>query len=338
MKKIITILIVSSVLSLVLVSTGICKYNKLAQTGMKFLSISTDARASALGDAFTAVDGNSLSMFYNPSTMANMRGLTNIALGQINWIADIKYAFGSLALSPKNGTYGVWGISVLSVNYGDFVGTVRDASDQGFAETGLFSPSAISIGVGYAKALSSKFSVGANIKLVKQDLGNSVIGVNDDGSYEEKGYNETVTAYDFGVLYRTGFESLNFGMCIRNFSREVTYEDEGFQLPLTFKIGVSMNIFDLYQPLNTRYHSLLLSIDAVHPRDYPEQLNIGAEYLFMKTFALRAGYSSPNDEHGLSAGVGFTQSLANFMLALDYSYTPFDLFEDVHRFSLQFSF
>ena len=31
---------------------------KLAQTGLKFLSVSADARASALGDAITSLEGN----------------------------------------------------------------------------------------------------------------------------------------------------------------------------------------------------------------------------------------------------------------------------------------
>ena len=43
---------------------------KLAQTGMKFLNILPDARAVALGEAFTAVPGTSSSLFYNPSAMA----------------------------------------------------------------------------------------------------------------------------------------------------------------------------------------------------------------------------------------------------------------------------
>ena len=337
MKKYITSIVVGCAFFMLLSTAGFGQLQKLAQTGMKFLSVATDARASAMGDAVTALEGHSSSMFFNPSGMARLNSFANVSLGQVSWIADIYYSYGSAAFSPAKGHYGVFGITFLSVDYGIFKGTIRDPGEQGFKDTGDFSPSATAIGFGYAKALSDKFSVGGNIKYVTQNLGNSIIGFDLDDNYLEKSYSEDVYAYDFGLLYRTGFESLTFGMCIRNFSEEVKYEDEGFQLPLSFKIGLSMNVLDIYQALDKKTQSLLLSVDAVHPRDYPEQLNIGAEYLFMRNFALRLGYSSPNDEHGLSAGFGFQQTFRNYMLAFDYAYTPFELFNDVHRFSVHFS-
>lgn len=315
----------------------VMKRQKLAQTGMKFLSVSTDAGVSALGNAATSLEINSSSMFYNPAGMGYLSTFTNVSLGKVQWIADINYSYACVALSPAKGQYGVLGVFALAADYGDFNGTIRDPGEQGFVDTGLFSPSAMAIGLSYAKALSTQFSVGGNIKYVTQDLGKSIIGFDSELNYKEKSYSKNVFAYDFGVLYRTGFKSLNFGMCIRNFSKEVTYEDEGFQLPLTFKIGLSMNILDLYPVFNPEIHSLLIAADAVHPRDYPEQVNFGFEYLFVRTFALRLGYSTPNDEHGLSAGIGLQQSYRNYMFSLDYAYTPFGVFEDVHRFSLQFS-
>lgn len=315
-----------------------CQYQKLAQTGMKFLNIATDARVSALGSAFTSVEGNASSMFFNPSGMANLPGFASVSLGQVNWIADIKYVYGSAAFNPANGRYGVFGLTAVSADYGLFRGTIRDAGESGYQDTGTFSPGALAIGIGYAKALSNKFSVGGNMKYVSQDLGTSIVGFGDNNSRKTKDYQADVLAYDLGILYHTGYKSLNFGMAVRNFSQEVRYEDEGFQLPLTFKIGLSMNMFEIYQGFHRDWHSLLLSVDAVHPRDYAEQLNIGAEYLFMKTFALRVGYSSPNDEHGLSLGLGLQQAYRNYQLAIDYAYTPFEIFDDVHRFSLHFMF
>jgi len=315
------------------------KRQKLAQTGMKFLSVSTDARISALGDAGTALEGNSALLFYNPAGLGFLSGFADVSMGQVEWIADIKYVHGGAVFSPENGQYGVFGISVLSADYGDFNGTIRYNNDQGFIDLGDLSasPGALIIGISYAKALSNQFSVGGNIKYVNQDLGSSIVGFNSAGGYNKKSYSANVMAFDFGILYRTGFKSLNFGMCIKNFSEEVTYEDESFQLPLTFKIGVAMDVFDLYEGLNKKTHALLVSVDAVHPRDYYEQVNFGLEYLFLKTFALRLGYSTPNDEHGFSAGVGLQQSYHNYMLALDYSYTPFGVFNDVHRFSFRFA-
>ena len=54
--------------------------DKLAQTGMKFLSFSPDARAAALGGAMTAKTGGAASLFYNPAGMARLEGM-NVTVG-----------------------------------------------------------------------------------------------------------------------------------------------------------------------------------------------------------------------------------------------------------------
>ncbi|MGH7495468.1 MAG: PorV/PorQ family protein [bacterium] len=320
-------------------TAGRAQQEKRAQTGMKFLSVTTDPRAAALGDAVTSLEVNSTAMFFNPSGMARLSTFGDVAVGRVNWLADIDYVYGSAAFRPAGGTYGVFGLSVVSVNYGDFIGTIRDnnsANERGYIDTGTFSPGAWAVGLGYAKALNDKFAAGGRVKYVNQDLGSAIVGYDQSGAYVTRGYEENVLAFDFGLLYRSGFRSLNFGMNVNNFSREVKYEEEGFQLPLTFRIGVSMDAAELFA-LDKERHALVLAVDAVHPRDFSEQVNVGGEYWFANTVALRAGYSYPNDEHGFSAGAGFQKSSKSFGLGVDYAYTPFGVFESVHRFAFHFS-
>lgn len=312
---------------------------KLAQTGMKFLSVGTDARAMAVGEAVTAVEGYSSSMFFNPAGMSRLGSLMNFSVGMTQWIADINYYFGSFALSPRRGQYGVFGVTVLVVNYGGaddkyFFPTIRANNEQGFIDLdkNVFKPpTASAIGVGYARALTDRFSVGGHVRYVTQNLGSATLAPD----IIQK-YSKSVLAYDFGILYKTGFRSLNFGMTVRNFSREIRYERESFQLPLIFKMGLSMNVLDVFVE-NQRDHALLLSVDATHPRDYPEQINVGGEYVFLKTLALRGGYMFNNDEYGLTAGFGLHRHFGQSHLAIDYSYTPFGVFNSVHRFTFQFS-
>lgn len=57
----------------------------------------------------------------------------------------------------------------------------------------------------------------------------------------------------------------------------------------------------------------------------------------MKLLSLRIGYVSPADEYGIAYGVGLRQSISQFALGVDYAYTPFGVFGNVHRFSVQFS-
>jgi hypothetical protein len=331
--------------SLLLLSGFCCAFHlqavsqeKLAQTGMKFLAVSTDARASSLGEAFTAVEGSSGSMFFNPAGMARIGKAASIQLGFFEYIADINHYSASVAFAPSDGAYGVFGFSAQMVDYGEFEGTVKYDNTKGYLDNGdlpglNFKPSGYMIGVGYARALSEKFSIGVNVKYVRQDLGDVFMTI--DGSQKVSNA-ASVLAFDFGVMYKTGFKSLNFGMSVRNFSREVRYQNEGFQLPLTFKIGFSMNMLDLTD-LDANTHQFLVVADWGHPRDFKEQLMIGGEYTFMNLLALRAGYVWPADEHGVSYGVGLRPELAGLGFGLDYAYTPFGVFGQVHRFTFQFS-
>lgn len=317
---------------------------KLAQTGMKFLNVSLDARANAFGDAVTSLETNSSAMFYNPAGMARFEGIADVSLGTTKFIADINYYNASVAFAPFNGDYGVLGFSFVSVDYGDFYGTVRADNENGYLDVGTYSPTAISFGVGYAKALSEKFAIGGNVKYVRQSLGTSTVG-NVTLNPVTTGYADGTTqenkldalAFDFGVIYKTGFKSFNIGMSIRNFSREVKYKEEGFQLPLIFQIGTSFNFSDLLE-LDKNEHSILFTADANHPRDFPEQILLGVEYTFMNLVSIRGGYSAPNDERDITAGIGLKQNIEGLNLGIDYSYTDFGIFNSVHRITINFAY
>ncbi|MDH3253216.1 MAG: PorV/PorQ family protein [Ignavibacteria bacterium] len=324
---------------IVLVLAGVLGHSaagqvKLAQTGMKFLSVGTDARASALGDAYTAMDGNAGSLFYNPAGMARQVSLVSVGLGQTQWIADINHNYISAAFAPWRGEYGVIGVMAQTVDYGELQGTIRSDNEQGYIDMGNFTPRGTMIGIGYARALNDKFSVGGSAKWVRQNLGPAAIGVT-PGGLELSSNVTSVVAFDFGIMYRTGFESLTFGMAVRNFSKEAQFQSEGFQLPLTFRIGMSLNVIDVL-PLDGEMHSFMFAVDAEHPRDFKEQIKIGGEYTFMKILSLRLGYVTPADEHGVSYGVGLQKDLTGVGLGVDYAYVPFGVFGNVHRFSFQF--
>ena len=142
-------------------------------------------------------------------------------------------------------------------------------------------------------------------------------------------------AYDFGTMFYPGFKSFRLGMFIRNFSPEFKYVEEGFELPLTFVLGFAMDILDFW---GEHSNPLLISVDAIHPRDYSERIHVGAEYLFMNMFALRAGYKFNYDVEGLSAGLGFKADVGGFAVDLGYAYSDTEFFDAVNRISVGFSF
>jgi hypothetical protein len=203
---------------------------KTAQTGLKFLSITTDAQITGMGGAYASLEGGSALLFVNPASVSRQKTFSNFSVGVMEFIADIKYLSAAATFAPFEGQYGVVGVFYNSVDYGDLYETVLSGSS--YIELGTFQPTAFQAGISYAKEISDMFSVGGNIKYVRQDLGSHVIGGSDAG-YKNKDFNLDVMAFDFGVLYKTGFEDLSLGVVIRNFSEEVEYEKESFQLPLT---------------------------------------------------------------------------------------------------------
>jgi hypothetical protein len=303
---------------------------KLAQTGFQFLSVGSDARAGALGEAMTTISMGAGALFFNPATMARMPMGVHVMASQNQWLADITHNSFAMALSPAGGRFGVLGLSLMNVNYGEFQGTMVAKNEQGFVDTEIFTPTAVSIGVGYARAISDRFSVGGHLKYANQDLGRSVLPVEDDSSTVKKNFASAV-AFDFGTIYYTGFRSLAFGMSIRNYSNEIQFESESFQLPLTFRIGVSMNILDLIAP-SMSSQSILLSVDASHPRSHSEQMNFGMEYKLLNAFSARAGYMLNYEIMGLTAGFGL--QLAG--LAIDYATTPSENLGMVERLTVRF--
>ncbi len=307
---------------------------KLAQTGFQFLSVGIDGRGSALANAMTTSEMGSGALYYNPAGIARMNKVIDVNLGQNRWIDDIRYNYGGLAFSPAGGRYGVLGLSVVSVNYGEVQGTMVWGNDQGYIDTEVLEPSALAVGLGYGKVLTNKFAVGGQVKLVSQSLGRSIVpsGTNGD-SLQVKDNLLVTTAYDFGTIYRTGYKSLAFGMSVNNFSREIKYEQEQFELPLTFKIGLSLDVFDWMRGIVGKNQSMVVSVDALHPRDYPEQLNLGLEYGWQERFYVRGGYMLVSDEQSVSFGFG----LRMLGLGIDYAYAPFGVFGNVQMFTIRLS-
>jgi hypothetical protein len=313
------------------------KNQKLAQTGFQFLTVVSDARAAAMGSAVHSLSLESSSLFFNPAGLADMTGFIDVTASDNRWIADIHHNTVSLALNPWHGRYGVLGFTAQSVNYGDKIfGTVvvsEAQSSKGYLDTGDITPSALAVGFGYAKALNDRFSVGGQVRLVRQDFGNLNVPLTDSTTEKIK-YQSNPLAFDFGTVFKTGFKSLTFGMAIRNFSHEVEYIRESFELPLVFTLGIHTDLMD-WIPIGGNQHSAILSIDARHDRSHAEQICFGVDYRLMRILSCRIGYvsQSKTDENAMSYGIGVSW----VGLAIDYAYAPFDVFDSVQRVTVRFS-
>lgn len=330
-------------LSSILAPALFSQQQKWAQTGFTFLEITSDARSTAIGEAVNSLSGYSGALFHNPATMADIQSTFNSTFSINTWIADIKHVQFSMMFSPFSGDYGVVGFSLQSVDYGKVFGTVVAFNEEGYINTEIFNPSALAFGIGYAKMISKQFGVGGHVKLAYQALGKSIVdvGTSTNPSFITKRNVAEVVAYDFGTIFKTGLRSIAFGMSVRNFSKEIKYEEEGFQLPLLFTLGVSADVFE-FTEMQMEDQKLLLSIDATHPRSHPEQVKIGLEYNFMDALLLRGGYVSGNHQDDITYGIGVSTAglgMRDFGdVEVDYSYTPFGILNNVQKFTVRYSF
>jgi hypothetical protein len=298
---------------------------KVAQTGCKFLDVAAGARACGMGEAYTVLGQDANALFYNPSCIGEIDKNFDLAVGRTEWIAEIDYI--SVAGVINGGVWGNFGFSVIAPDYGEIEGTrISTENEQGYIMTGLLDVNAFCAGVGYAREFTEKFTVGAQVKYVAQQLGWNVVD-------EDTVDNEISTlSYDFGLLFYPGFKSFAFGMSVRNFSPRVTYEQIGFEMPLTFTLGVGVDIMDFL--VENPNYSFKIGAEMLHPRDWQEQFHLGGEFGYMDMIFLRAGYKFRYSQEGLNLGVGLNIAGAK----IDYSYSEFELFDIINRISVGFAF
>ncbi|HPU86265.1 MAG TPA: PorV/PorQ family protein [Candidatus Latescibacteria bacterium] len=314
---------------------------KLGQAGMKFLEIGQSARAEGMGGAVTGLEMGAASMFYNPAGLANTGGkCTDVYLGHTEWAADV--ALNAVAVA-RNTPYGVFGVSAMAVDYGTVKGYQMTVSG---AVTGLgnLDLSSMAIGVGAARKVTDKFQIGLAGRYAVEDLGL----VNSSGS------KTSVFVFDAGTLYRTGVGSSVLSMSIRNFSRQARHQDEGYDLPLIFRIGLAADLLNMTDMPSDNMSSLVVSADALHPRDRAEELVIGAEYGLMQKVFLRGAFRTGRDYANfvpkvsttppmttslVSLGAGIRHTIGPTAVGVNYAWSNAgSLLGSVHRFDVQVGF
>jgi len=296
---------------------------KVGQTGLQFLKVDVGARAAAMGGAYSMVGQDATAMFHNPAGISEMKQNFDITTSQSQWIADITYSSIGIVKNLEN--FGAIGLTATSSDYGKIQGTVVADNEQGYRETGNVETGAYAIGINYGRQLIERFFIGGQVKYAAQHLGSS--------KYGGKSHTNKVSGlvFDFGTIYYTGLKDHKIGMTIRNFSRQFEYEEYSFNLPLTFTIGTSIDVMKF---VPNHSNPLTISFDAIHPRDYYERMQLGAEYIWGDILALRAGYKFNYTQQGLNLGVGLNPEISGLDLKVDYSFSQMGVFNPVHRFSI----
>ncbi len=324
-----------------LFAQGSSGVSKRGTTAAPFLSIAQGARALGIGGAFVAIADDPSAMYWNPSGIADLQGF-NLMVDHTYWFADIQYNYVGATINV--GSFGVLGVNLTASDIGQMNVTTVD-QQEGTGE--VFTVSDLAVGLSYALKLTDKFSLGFNPKFVYQKIWKM---------------SASAIALDLGVKYNTPFEGVTLGMSITNFGTKmqmagnnalVLYDSdpgntghntrvpaelamEEWELPLNFRVGIAYNV-----PMGG-LGKMTLAVDAAHPSDNYESVNIGGEYVFDDFICVRGGMKSlfqKDSEESFTAGLGMKQFIVgNLQIMVDYTYQDFKRLKSAQKVTLGVAF
>jgi hypothetical protein len=312
---------------------------KTGTTAASFLKIGIGSRAIGMGGAFTATADDITSIYWNPGGLANV--YTNQAVfSRVTWLGDVGLNYAAACVNLSG--FGTVGVAVTHLGMEDMpVRTIEKPTGTGEQ----FTAGALSVGLTYARNLTDQFSIGITAKYVREFIWNS----------DAVGF-----ATDIGTIYRIPvLNELRLAASISNFGTkmELSGRDqveviqvggengnlintdvqlEQWDLPLLFRFGIAADV------VKGETNRLTAAVDAVHPNDNTEYLNLGVEYAWNDIVFLRSGWKSlfeRETQQGFTAGGGLHYRFpGSIVVMFDYAYQDWGILTAVHylTFGVQF--
>lgn len=290
------------------------EFKKSGTSGFTFLGIPVNARMAALGEAAIGLtDLNSDGIFVNPSILGFNTNIHSLSASYADWIADIKHISTSYAYKTD---FGVFALGVNIFDFGTMPHTIKISGQNVYELAGSFNSNAISLSVAYSRRLTDKFSFGIAAKYVNEKI---------------HIYNANNLLFDGGVVYYTGFGSFRVAAVVQNYGTETAYRSDKFKMPTVFRLGGAMEVIGGFD----EDYRVTLSLDAIHPNDNEERINLGVETSYQNIVTLRGGYKFFYDEETYSFGLGINPKLPVPVTA-DFAFVDFGRLGDILRFTIQF--
>ena len=301
-----------------------------------FLKIGVGARSMAMGDATIASVNSPEAMYWNVAALTRINDDFAVTISTMDWLVDTRNSYIAAALNLQG--VGSFGLDFQYLDYGKIEETtVYDQNGTGR----YFSASDLSIGFGFARKLTDRFSFGIKMKYITETLANT---------------SADAFAIDVGAVFNTTFfnNNLSLAASIANFGTKMKFSGRDlsitytvpdnpsnkqipadlstieWDIPLLFRFGVA-NYF-----VNSDTWSVLATYDILDSRDFDVRHNAGLELGFEKLFYVRGGYKFNYDEVTYTAGVGLDfSSILNYKINLDYLYLNYGNFDNLNEFTLR---
>lgn len=291
-------------------------YAAAGKSGGDFLNIVQSPRAVGMGEAGTGIYGDLLgAMALNPAALART-GYREAAFTYNSWLEGVSLQQAAYA-HPLGGNKGVLAGSFSMLNMAAIEGYNNSGDAAGKVTAGDMAVSA-----NYAVRLAGPWQArrlglfaGAGVKYAREKL-------------------DTVSAgtqlFDAGLLWISDvkYGTLGLGAAVQSAGGGFKFDTKSDASPAVFRAGASYIILAAGDPVS-------LVLDVKKPADSGAALSGGAEYLFRRVFALRAGYVSGAD---LGSGLRFGGGVILKQLQFDYALSNYGKFGSAHRFSVAYKF
>lgn len=275
---------------------------------------------------------------------------TQVMAGYANYLQGTDIAMQAVGISSKVGDNGAFGLSIMSLDFGD-INVTTDAQPEGTGA--LLDLSFLNIGFGYSHVFENRVSVGILLRGVSEST-------SDISSF---GF-----AIDAGVQYVTGdSDQFKFGISLRNIGSRMTYGGQalsteatttdgqtltlnqraaGFEMPSVLNIGASYDLL-----AGVEKHRVTLFGNFTANSFGRDQLGAAIEYAFKEQFILRGGYRNDFEDSelteaplydGVSAGASVRVPLSRenkaTAFSIDYAYRSTRIYNGTHNIGISFSF
>jgi hypothetical protein len=296
MKKQVFIFFLSLLTTIQLVEGG--------NTGLAFLKIGVDARAVAMGEAYSAVCNDAAATYWNPAGLARA-GTNSIVLMHNSWLQDINHEF--LTVQLFHGRHNL----AIAVNLIQVTGIQLRGEQAAVEPIGTSSAANMYLGLNYATQVASDWSIGGQLKYL----------------YEK--YYLTAAegfALDVGIRRSNMLPGVEWGLSIQNLGKMNKLRTQSTPLPVIIRLGVSYVL-----PLQVFKYRPLTAVDVYYINSDKVHLNLGTDLPVTQNINLRVGYILGGDSYSVTTGFGITF----WKVSMAYAFVPYryDLGQS-HRFSL----
>jgi hypothetical protein len=326
-------------MSLVLVfGTSFAQNQRTGTAAATELLIPVGARDLALAGSSIANSVGTEALYWNPAGIGRTSHGAEAMFSTMSYIADIHVNYG--AVVAKFGEFGVMGFSIKSLDFGEIPLTTQ-ADPEGLGGK-TFSPTYVTLGLSYGRALTDAISAGVTAKMISERI--DAVSASD-------------FAFDIGLQYDglAGVSGLQMGITVKNIGPQMQFDGGGlyrsaittegnrpeeryklaaasFELPSLIEIGVAYK--------GTVQDNMSYSVNGVFMNNnlYEDEYRIGGEYGIkmdpVQLFA-RAGYGfvpqvkDQNDRiFGATFGFGIVYNVGGADLGIDFAYRQVQLFDN----------